>query len=154
MPATRIQKFKDTFTQFDAFGDRVNFTVKGRETFGAIFGTVLTIFIYATVLVYAQMRVQRLYYRLDTFHQTAHVENVIAQDKKFTFEELGANFMFSLWSNNFMIPHNLSQIEDYVQFDAVISSKGFENQQPTFKVEKLPLHPCSDEDKFFEPVDG
>ena len=53
MPATRIQKFKDTFTQFDAFGDRVNFTVKGRETFGTIFGALLTIFIYAIVLVYA-----------------------------------------------------------------------------------------------------
>ena len=62
--------------------------------------------------------------------------------------------MFSLWSNDFMIPHNLSLIEDYVQFDAVISNKGFENNQPTFNVEKLPLHPCNDEDKFFEPVDG
>ena len=106
------------FKKFDAFGSGINFTVNGGEKFNTSFGALLTLFIYVLVTIYAQMKLNKLYYRHDTFHQTAMHEDVIKQDEIFSLEELEANFAFSLWPNDFSSPVNLTTVSDYVRFEA------------------------------------
>ena len=72
-----MKKFTETFKSFDAFGKRINLTINNRNTYGTCFGTVLTLLIYMVVLIYAQERGQKLYKRLDTFHQTTIMQNDI-----------------------------------------------------------------------------
>ena len=107
-------KFANSFKKIDAFGQGINFSVNGGDTFGTTFGTVLTLIIYGIILVYAQMKGQKLYHRLDTNHQATTNVDAIGSEDKFSFQELEANFAFGLWHNNFSAPLNLSTIEDYV----------------------------------------
>ena len=83
-----MKNLSDAFTSLDAFGRGFSFTIKGREKFGTLIGTVLTLAIYAVILVYAHMKMTKLIDRLDTVHQTTINENEIQPDDKFTFEEL------------------------------------------------------------------
>ena len=144
-----MKKLRDTLQQIDAFGKGVNFKVKGNNAFGTRFGAILTLLIYAVMLIYAQKRVQILIFRLDTSHQTSIDEYGLRQDEEFTLGELEANFMFMLFPNNFSKPHNLSLIKDYVNFEAVVLTRSYEDNKLLDKEEILQMLPCTETDRFF-----
>ena len=89
--------------------------------------------------------------RSDTTHQTSVNVDAVPRDERHTFEDLEANFAFGLWSNDFTIPYNMSLIEDYVKFQATIDTFHFDPEKGYIQAaENVALHPCSDEDKFYE----
>ena len=45
----------------------------------------------------------------------------------------------------------MSYIEDYVHFEAQLANYYFDNGEYKWKTQILPLHPCDEQDKFFEP---
>ena len=49
-----VDRLKNTFKKVDAFGERLDFNVNGRSRFNTGLGSIVTILIYALVLVYAQ----------------------------------------------------------------------------------------------------
>ena len=99
-----------------------------------MFGAVLTLIIYAIVLIYAQMKGQKLYFKQETFHQTILNKDEILQEDKFTLKELEANFALSLWANNFSTPLNLSLIDDYVHFEAQLANYYYDDGKYELKV--------------------
>ena len=70
------KKSRDLFKQFDLFGKEIRFRRKENEELTSCYGTVLTVLIYIVMIVYAQMKVQKLYLRGDTTHQ----ETIIRED--------------------------------------------------------------------------
>ena len=71
---------------------------------------MLTVLIYALVIVYAQMKVQKLYLRGDTTHQETINRDALASKSNFTFEEMDFNVGFSLFNNDYTKRHNMSLI--------------------------------------------
>ena len=61
-----MRKITDTFKELDTFGEGINLKIKGHDTFGTCIGAILTMIIYAVVIVYTQMKFTRLKDRLDT----------------------------------------------------------------------------------------
>ena len=71
------------------------------------------------VIVYAQMKVQKLYLRSDTTHQETLNRDVVPHDKKFSLGEMDFNVGIALWPNDFSHHINMTEVEDYVEFEAV-----------------------------------
>ena len=143
-----MSKISEAFRKIDAFGEGIDFTIKGGKKFGTSIGAILTLLIYLVVGFYAQTKLVKLIYRLDTTHQSSVNENEIPHEREFSLEELQANFMFSLWSNDYKVPHNLTNIEDYVQFQATLTKNTYltEENVGAFEVTEVPLHSCNETD--------
>ena len=45
-------------------------------------------------------------------------------------------------------------IDDYIQIEASLLNAKFIDNEIVRKETKLPMHPCNDQDKFFEPKDA
>ena len=58
---------------------------------------------------------------------------------------MGFNVGFSLWNNDFTKLHNMSLIEDYVQFEATLNYYGWDGAK-TFNRTHLNMIPCSVDD--------
>ena len=107
--------------QFDLFGKEIRFRTKANEEFQSRYGAVLTFLIYSLVIVYAQMKVQKLYLRTDTTHQETINRDVVPHDQKFTLQEMDFNVGIILWPNDFSYLINMTEVEDYVQFEAALN---------------------------------
>ena len=57
-----------------------------------------------------------------------------------------------LWPNNFDYLINMTEVEDYVKFEAVLNHWTWNKEEKGWRlsVKSLPLVPCSS-DKFYEP---
>ena len=113
------KKLKDIFKQFDLFGKEIRFRTKSNEEFQSRYGAVLTFLIYSLVIVYAQMKVQKLYFRSDTTHQETLNRDAVPPDQKFTFKEMDFNVGITLFPNDYSHFINMTEVQDYVQFEAV-----------------------------------
>ena len=71
------KKSRDLFKQFDLFGKEIRFRRKENEELTSCYGTVLTVLIYVVMIIYAQMKLQKLYFRSDTTHTEAINRNVV-----------------------------------------------------------------------------
>ena len=74
------KKSRDLFKQFDLFGKEIRFRRKENEELTSCYGTVLTVLIYFLLIIYAQMKVQKLYFRSDTTHTEAINRNVVSPE--------------------------------------------------------------------------
>ena len=75
-----VERLKNTFKKVDAFGERLDFNVNGRSRFNTGLGSIVTILIYALVLIYAQQKATKVLLRADTSHQTSINVDVIPRD--------------------------------------------------------------------------
>ena len=67
------------------------------------------------------MKVQKLYLRTDTTHQETINRDVVPHDQKFTLQEMDFNIGIILWPNDFSYLINMTEVEDYVQFEAALN---------------------------------
>ena len=67
------------------------------------------------------MKVQKLYLRTDTTHQETINRDVVPHDQKFTLREMDFNVGIILWPNDFSYLINMTEVEDYVQFEAALN---------------------------------
>ena len=123
-----MQRLFDKLKQFDKFGSGAGFTIKGSETYGTSLGLVLTLIIYTIVLIYGRQNYMKLMEKADTAHQQVLEENVVPVRQEFTLGDLEANFAFGLWSNQFQ-PINLTQVEDYVQIQALMMNYDYDSEK-------------------------
>ena len=63
-----MKKIVDKFKQIDSFGESIKFNIKGGETYNTCLGSLITLFIYMTVLIYGSTKFKNLSYKLDTNH--------------------------------------------------------------------------------------
>ena len=61
------------------------------------------------------------------------------------------NVGVSLWPNNFSHFINITEVENYVRFEAILNHWTWDKGRKLNKIE-LPMVPCS-ADKFYEPYD-
>ena len=113
---------------------------------------MLTVLIYVVMIIYAQMKLQKLYFRSDTTHTEAINRNVVSPEEKFTFEQMGFNVGFSLWNNDFTEMHDMSLIEDYVRFEATLNEFDFTDGR-VYNQTVLNMVPCSEKD-FHPPIES
>ena len=113
----------------------------------------MTVLIYGFVLVFAQTKAIKVYERSDTSHETTVNVDEIARDEVYSLKDIEANFAFGLWSNDLTKVHNMSEIVDYVQFQAALENFELNPEKGYIKtIEILPMHPCTDQDEFYEPL--
>ena len=79
---------KEAFKKIDAFGEGIKFTVNKQKTFSTSLGAIITLVIYVIVMIYAQLKGDILYNRLDTSHQTIINEDDIDEEDGFSFEQM------------------------------------------------------------------
>ena len=102
-----MEQLVDKFKDLDLFGQGVNLTVKGKDTYRTCFGALLALQIYLTVFLYGFNKYDLLINRQDTSHQSIINANEFKATDPFSLKEIEANFAISLWSNLF-VPTQLS----------------------------------------------
>ena len=95
------------------------------------------------------MKVQKLYHRSDTTHQESINKEVVPVDQSFTFGEMEFNVGVILWPNDYSHHINMSLVDDYVQFEAMLNHYTWDNGRKINRT-KVQMVPCS-ADVFYEP---
>ena len=87
-----MKRLSSKIKRVDAFGEGVGFTIGGEGTHKTCLGTLITILVYAIVLIYGTNKFHKFKERADTTYQTKFHRDGLSATEEFTFEEIGANF--------------------------------------------------------------
>ena len=110
---------RDSFVSLDQFGEPIQFNVKRKPKVRTMFGTVVSIFLFALLIDYSYFKFNVLREREDTKYSMNTELNGLDINKQFTYEKTNLFFAVGVYPKEFGFFRG--DIEDYLDIIATVS---------------------------------
>ena len=110
---------RDSFVSLDQFGEPIQFNVNRKPKVRTMFGTVVSIFLFALLIDYSYFKFNVLREREDTKYSMNTELNGLDINKQFTYEKTNLFFAVGVYPKEFGFFRG--DIEDYLDIIATVS---------------------------------